>query len=353
MSSVATTGTADPTRTAQSLRHLGPGNFTVVMGLAGLALAWWRAEPIMGATAGLVGLALAAAAALVFAALAALSVVRWRRYPEAWAEDLRHPVRHLFVAAIPIGLILLATLAQRHFGGASAHAAWIAALWLVGCAAQGLVTLWVLVRWLRGPALGWAAVTPVLIVPIVGNVLAPLAGVGLGFEAWSAAQFGIGLVLWPVVLALLFVRLATQGVWPERLLATGFITVAPPAVVGLAALQFGAPASLGWMAWGIALVFVLWAASVLPRLKAQPFGLPWWAVSFPLAAFAALTLALGAMGPGTGPGFGKAAGLGVALLALASVVVFGLVVGTWRAWRSGTLWTPEPVAMLQPASSPG
>jgi tellurite resistance protein len=316
----------------QSLRHLGPGNFAMVMGLAGLGLAWHRAEPLMGPVAGTLSAALAALAALVFVALSVASVLRALRHPEAWAEDLKHPVRHAFVAAIPISLILLATLAYGFWGAKL----WVAAAWGLGCVAQAAVTLWVLARWWRGPAVGHAGLTPVLIIPVVGNVLAPLAGVGLGFEAWSAAQFGLGLFLWPLVLALLFQRLVTHGLWPERLLATGFITIAPPAVVGLGALQFGAPAVLAWMAWGVALGFLLLSLTLLPRLKRTGFALPFWALSFPLAAFAALTLRLP-----TGP-------LSLLLLALASVVVFGLLLATLRAARGGTLWVAEPVAVIVP-----
>jgi tellurite resistance protein len=310
----------------QSLRHLGPGNFAMVMGLAGLGLAWHRAEPLMGPLAGTLSAAVAALATLLFLALGMASVLRAVRHPEAWAEDLKHPVRHAFVAAIPISLILLATLAYGFWGAKL----WVAAAWGLGCVAQAAVTLWVLARWWRGPAVGHAGLTPVLIIPVVGNVLAPLAGVGLGFEAWSAAQFGLGLFLWPLVLALLFQRLVTHGLWPERLLATGFITIAPPAVVGLAALQFGAPPLLAWMAWGVALGFLLLSLNLLPRLKRTGFALPFWALSFPLAAFATLTLRVL---PGA---------LALVCLAAASVLVLGLLLATLRAVRDGQLWLPEP-----------
>ena len=318
----------------QSLKHLGPGNFAIVMGLCGLGLAWARARATMGEGALWTASAIAALAALVFVALLAASLLRWMRHREAVLEDLRHPLRQAFFAAIPISLILLATLAHALLG----HTGWIAALWWLGCGAQFGVTLWVLARYLRGPAAGLAGLTPVLFIPVVGNVLAPLAGEGLGHAQWAAAQFGLGLFLWPLVLALLWLRLVQQGLWPERLWATTFITVAPPAVVGLAALQMGAPPALAWMSWGLALAFLLLSAALLPRLRRQGFQLPWWGMSFPLAAFAALSLRL------------QVPGLAIALLALASLTVAGLLLATWRAARGGRLWVPEPVATL--AASP-
>lgn len=317
----------------QSLKFLGPGNFAMVMGLSGLALTWHRAEPLMGAAAARAGAALGLLAAALFLALLVATLWRWRRYPQAVHEDLRHPVRHAFWAALPVSLILLATLANASgWSGPVVQAAW-----MLGCAAQFGVTVWVLGRFFRGPAVGLAGLTPVLIIPVVGNVLAPLAGVALGHANWAVAQFGLGLFLWPLVLGLLLLRLVQQGQWPERLTATVFITVAPPAVVGLSSLRLGAPEPVGWMAWGVALGFLLVSAGALPGLRRQGFALPWWALSFPLAAFAALTLRL------------RVAGLGMPMLALASVVVLGLLLATLRAARAGQLWVPEPVATLQPA----
>lgn len=331
---------------ATPLKFLMPGWFTTVMGLCGLALAWHRAAPLMGEMAWAGALVLGGLAALVAAVLAVLSLVRWQRYPQALADDLRHPVRHAFVATLPISLILLATVLTALAGPTLAGRV----LWGLGSAWQFGVTVWVLSRWLRGNKEGglvWASVTPVLIIPVVGNVLPPLAGVALGLPEWSAAQFGVGLLLWPVVLTLLVVRVGLHGLWPERLLPATFITIAPPAVMGLAALQLGAPVALAWMAWGVALLFLAWSASLFKRAISQPFAVAFWALSFPLAAFAALTLRLA---EGAGAAFQA---LAMLLLALSSLVTAALSLATVKGLREGSLLAPEPVAMLNPASDAG
>lgn len=143
---------------------------------------------------------------------------------------------------------------------------------------------------------------------------------------------------------LLVVRLALQGSWPERMQPTVFIVIAPPAVVAMSALQLGAPLLLVWMVWGMAVFALLWAATQARAIAAMSFGLAHWALSFPLAALAALTLRL-AM-PGTG-----LAVLGPVLLALASLVILGLCLGTVRGLRDGSLLAPEPVAPIVPAAA--
>ena len=113
----------------------------------------------MGEMAGAVALVIGAIAAAVFLVLAVATFLRWQRHPEAWLEDRLHPVRHSFVATLPIGMILLATVGVA----LGAPHAWVRPLWWAGSLVQLFVTWWVLSRWWRGNVVGGlvlAAVNP-------------------------------------------------------------------------------------------------------------------------------------------------------------------------------------------------
>lgn len=330
------------------LKFLMPGWFSLVMGLCGLSLAWHRAQRILGDMADGVALVVAALAALVFVVLLVASMLRAARYPAALADDLKHPARHAFVAAFPVAVLLLAAAGVALMGPS---AGWNA-LWWLGALTQLWATVWVLGRWLAPATPGqgpgntglWPTVTPVLLIPVVGNVVAPLAGLPLGHTVWSAAQMGIGSFFWPIVLALVLARRMAHSPLPDRILPTWFITLAPPAVIGSVLAQWQAAPALVLAMWGVSMFFLLWLLPIAKRIASQPFGVSYWALSFPLAALATLTLRVGDLFP-------DVAGLqsaGVLLLAVTSMVILWLGFATVRGLRDGSLLAPEPLANIQP-----
>ncbi|MDP2743299.1 MAG: C4-dicarboxylate ABC transporter [Hydrogenophaga sp.] len=337
------------------LKFLMPGWFALVMGLCGVALAWHRAQFVLGDMASGVALMVGAVAAVVFVVLVGASLLRASRHADALAEDLRHPVRHAFVAAIPVSLLLLATVGVALDGTGGSLALLWRVLWWVGSLTQVWATWWVLSRWIAPAANAspaqtglWPGVTPVLLIPVVGNVVAPLAGIPLGVEGWSDAQMGVGAFFWPVVVTLVLVRRLSHSPLPERLVPAWFITVAPPAVIGLVLLQMDAPLPLVQALWGLALFFLAWVLPLIPRIMAQPFGVSFWALSFPLAAFTTLTLALAERQPESAWHSGLQGG-GLVLLAVTSMAVLWLCQATVRGLRNGSLLVPEPVAQIAPA----
>lgn len=342
------------------LKFLMPGYFALVMGLSGLTLAWHRAHVALGEMAEGIALVLGLLSALVFGVLLVASWLRWQRYPVALAEDLKHPIRHGFIAALPISLLLLATVGVALGGTAQPLGPVWNVLWWAGSLTQLWATVWVLGRWLSPPAaampgptgaatgqqLLWPSVTPVLLIPVVGNVVVPLAGLPLGHDLWSALQFGIGAFLWPVVLALILARRIAHSPLPDRILASWFITIAPPAVIGVVLTQWQAPLPVVLAFWGVALFFLLWVATIVRRIAGQPFNISFWAFSFPLAAFTVLTLRVAELSGST-----ALQTAGVLMLAITSIAILWLGFATVRGLQDGSLLAPEPVANIQPVSS--
>lgn len=87
--------------------------FAMVMGLAGLAIAWQKAEGVYGLRVH-ISSALLVLAGLAFAGLTLLYLSKLLRYHEAVANELGHPTQLNFFPTISISLILfsIATLGQ-------------------------------------------------------------------------------------------------------------------------------------------------------------------------------------------------------------------------------------------------
>jgi tellurite resistance protein len=333
----------DKNSRAASVEHVGFAWFAMVMGLCGLSLAWVRAAESVGPVAQQLSAGLGWLAAGVGGLLLWATLWRCLRFPQAVLADVRHPVRHVFVAALPSSFVLLATVWVAHRG----YSLWADAMWMLGAAGLLWTTVLVMWRWLQPgmtAELFWQGMTPALFIPVVGNVLPALAGVSLGHPVWAAAQYGVAAVLWPVMLTLVAVRIGMVGLWPPRLLPTTFITIAPPSVLALSGQQLGAPEVLLQMLWGLALFFTLLSLTVLKRCVQQPFGMPFWGMSFPLAASAALSVQLASSQ-------GQMQALALGWLLAVSGVIGALLSVTLYEFLQGRLLLPErpaPLAVLSP-----
>ncbi len=311
-----------------SLAHLPLGLFAAPMGLRGLGLAWRLAAETLGAPAPL-GEGLLAVGTLAWLLLLALHGWRGVRHPSALRGDLTHPVRGAFAGAASIGAMLVA-------GGLGPYAPVAGhALWALGAAAHLVIAALTLRALLAAPR-EVATLTPVLLIPLVGNIVAPIIGVGFGEATLGWACFGVGAFLWLALHPILLARLVAGPPLPPPLRPTLAILLAPPALGAIALAQLGGGHGVGPLAlWGAAVVVALALLLNLRDFLLLPFSLSAWSYTFPAAAFAIATMeVVAAHAPGWAP-----ASWGV--LAAASVIVAVVAAGTVRRALSGALLRPE------------
>jgi tellurite resistance protein len=299
------------------LAHLPIALFAAPMGLGGAGLAWREAALGLGAPA-LPGETLLALAILVHAALLLLHLGRALRHPAALAADLMHPIRAAFAGAVSIGFMIEATALLPYLPGLAE------VLWLIGIAWHLGVGCWLVRRLLQSPG-DTVVLSPPLMIPLVGHVIAPIAGVPLGHAALSWALFGIGTMLWLMLQPLILHRVVAGPPMPGPLRPTLGIFLAPPAVAALALLALQhAPGPAVLACYGGAALVAAVLLSLAPGFARLPFAVSWWAWTFPSAAFATATAALARHG------VMPAAPAWLALLLCTAIL--GLV--AWRSWRA-------------------
>jgi tellurite resistance protein len=302
------------------------------MGLGGLSLAWRRAALVWGVTPR-ISEAIFWVALATFGLLAGMYAAKWARHPAAARAELRHPVRMAFVPTTTISLLILATAGQGLLPEVSRVA------WWIGAVGHLTLTVVILGAWFGRPDIGLSQVTPAWFIPVVGNVITPLAAPSIGSTELGWFAWGVGVVFWVALLPVLMLRvLLHSDPLPPKLLPTLAIFIAPPAIIGLSwtVLTGTAGDPVFRVFYSATIVFVLLVAAQLPVLRTVPFALPYWAYTFPLTAASAMATAAAAALPGWGYDV-----VAVALLAVATLVVAGVAVLTLRAAAHRQICVPE------------
>ena len=349
------------------VRDLHPGWFASVMGTAILAVATYlnpgNQTAMQGAAHGL-GAGLAVLAYALGAVMTIVYAVRWARYRDAALADLHHPVLGAMHATLPGGLLVLAVMTSvvgPQLLPAGAVTALIAVLAALGSVLAVVISVAFAMTLFVGapPAAsvngGWFI--PPVVTIIIPMALTPLvAHVGPGTArlllALGYAAYGMGFLLFLMVLGLLHDRLVLHPLPPAQLAPTLWIGLGPVGVAALAPLAlaragqdlFGVAAPsvtvlsqlFGTAIWGFGLWWLAIAVTLLVRyLRAGPlpFHLGWWAFTFPLGAYtvATVTLARSWQAPVLE---------GVAVLLYLALVGFWVVVTarTVTATHAGRIW---------------
>ncbi len=322
----APTPRTDPGLPPDRVRDLHPGWFASVMGTAILAVATYlnpgNQSALRAAAHGL-GAALAVLAYALGAVMTLAYAVRWIRHRHAALTDLHHPVLGAMHATLPGGLLVLAVMTSvvgPELMPAGAATALIAVLAVAGSllalvfAVAFAMTLFVGAPPAASVNGGWF-IPPVvtIIIPMALTPLMPHTGPGNArlLLALGYAAYGMGYLLFLMILGLLHDRLVLHPLPPAQLAPALWIGLGPVAVAVLAPLAlaragqnvFGlaAPAVtvlsqlFGTAMWGFGLWWLAIAVTLLVRyLRAGtlPFHLGWWAFTFPLGAYTVATVTL-------------------------------------------------------------
>lgn len=294
--------------------------FGMVLGLAGLGASWRWAHQVWGLPSA-IGEAITAIAALVWAILITLYVLKWVHAREDALSEIAHPVQCCFVGLIGVATMLIA-------GAAIPYSTIVAHVLFVG----GAIFTVAFAVWRTGGL--WhgerehASTTAVLYLPTVAGsfVTAIIAG-ALGYTDWGQFAFGAGLFSWLAIESVLLNRLLTGPSHAHALRPTLGVQLAPAPVGAVAYLSVGsgAPDIVAHALIGYGLLQFLVMLRLLPWLREGGFAPSFWAFTFGMTALATAPLRLLAHGD-TGA---------IAVIAPIVFIAANVVVG---AVAAGTIW---------------
>lgn len=333
------------------LEHFPVSFFSMIMGLLGFTIMLQKAEillaggPAGSGSAGSGQPAAAAAAAAgpvvstivlyitlgLFVLLAGFYTAKLLRHPAATRSEFNNPVRLNFFPTITISLLLFAVAFLEYRPSVSL------AFWTVGAALHLLATLVILTKWIRQTKFEINQFNPAWFIPVVGNLLVPVAGVAHAPVEISWFFFSIGIVFWIPLFTIFLYRIIFHHPMPEKLLPTFFILIAPPSLGFVSYVKLsGALDNFATVLYFFALFLVILLLAQIPMLYRLRFYLSWWAYSFPIASAAIASML---MYHETGSDFYRSLFFAIGLPLTALVLV--LLAFTVRAVRNGEICVAE------------
>jgi len=342
------------------LRNFHPGWFGAVMGTGIVAVA---AAMNPGGIAGMRPILMVFAVVMLALAwiLAVVLIIpyllRWVHHPDSAWRDMRHPVIGALYATFPAGLLVLATttaavgptiLPVRTVLVVVGILAVVGSVLALAASVSFAVILFVASSvsaeaanggWFIPPVV--TIIVPLALLPLIPAVDAATARLLLvvGYAAW-----GIGFFLFVLIAALLYARHVYHALPEPPLAPSLWIGLGPIGVGSLALVRLAPFAATVWnptaasvmvagsalaaaVLWGFGLWWLATAILLLGRYRRTgplPYGVGWWAFTFPLGAYTVATLAL-------------ASAWNVATLGVLGAVLFVGLVGFWLVVTANTL----------------
>ena len=257
--------------------------FAIVMGLSGLTITYQKAHEILSLPS-IIGDLLSYMTIGVFVVISLIYGLKWFKYPQAVKNEFSHSVRINFFASVSISMLLLAIVFKN------IHPTISTVLWYPGMILHIFLTLKTISFWINNNQ-ELAHSNPAWFMPIVGNILIPIGGIGLVSIGFLTFFFSIGIFFWIILFAIIFNRIIFHHQLAVKFLPTLFILIAPPAVGFIAYYKlFHTLDFFALFLFNIAIFFTILVAFMYKSFLGIKFFISWWAFIFPLAAMTIASL---------------------------------------------------------------
>jgi tellurite resistance protein len=274
-----------PHQVSNRLQYFPVMMFAIVMGLSGLTIAWQKAGMWLSLPES-IGEYLMYLDTVVFAIVALTYLVKLLIYPKEVAEEWNHPVRINFFAAISISMLMLAIIYKEEYHSIAAY------FWYTATALHTFLTLYTISHWINHNQ-EIAHSNPAWFIPIVGNLLVPVGGIGFASTHILMYFFSIGFFFWIILFAVLLNRIVFHHQLPQKFMPTLFILLAPPAVAFIAYFKlFHQVDTFAMLLFNISVFFTLLLVFMGRSFIGLKFFISWWAFVFPVAAMAIASMVM-------------------------------------------------------------
>ena len=271
-------------KTCSRLKNFSVSFFAIVLGLTGFTLALQKSEALFNSPFQLY-IYFLYFSLVVFFIICFIYLGKIIKHPKEVVNEFFHPVKINFFPLIAKILLIFSIIYLN------INLSYSKIFWTTGAFLQFIFSIIILSVWIQNSKFEIHHLNPAWFIPIVGNVMVPIAGVAHGFSELSWFFFSVGLVMWITLFIIVFNRIIFHSPIPDKLVPTFFILFAPPAIAFIAYVKLiGEISDLAKIFYYISLFLLILIISQINMFSKIKFYLSWWAYSFPMAAITVATI---------------------------------------------------------------
>ena len=257
--------------------------FATIMGLAGLTLVYKRASEIYNFPS-FISTIMMIISTVVFFIVLWFYILKIVKHKDEVKKELAHPIRINFFAASSISMLLLSMVYRHNIDFVSQM------FFIFGAIFHIFFTFYTIKFWIDNN-LEIQHSNPAWFIPVVGNLIVPIAGKGFVNDEILYFYFSVGIFFWIILFAIILNRIIFHTQFMAKFMPTLFILIAPPAVGFISYIKLtGNLDFFAQILFNLGLFFTILVFIMYKKFISIKFFISWWAFTFPMAAITLATI---------------------------------------------------------------
>jgi tellurite resistance protein len=266
------------------LQHFAISFYAIVLGMVGVTLAFQRAEIVLHLPIQ-ISIYLRYFTIVLSVFISVLYLAKLIRYPLEVKKEFAHPVKINFFPIVAKIFLIFSIIYLDLNMTVSKY------LWVIGVVLQFAFTLIIISVWIQKSGIELHHLNPAWFIPIVGNIIIPIAGVRHFSAELSWFFFSIGIIMWMALFVIVLNRIIFHHPISDKLAPTLFILFAPPAIGFISYIKLtDALDPFAKILYYISVFLFILVVVQFKLFRKIKFYLSWWAYTFPTAAITLATL---------------------------------------------------------------
>lgn len=257
--------------------------FAIVMGLSGLSLVLKKLSEVLYFPVFIADI-LGLVSSIIFILILGNYLLKLIKYQKEVKGEITHPIRINFFAAISISTLILSIFYRHTFDQLSQI------LFIVGAVLHIVLTFYTMKFWINNN-LEIQHSNPAWFIPIVGNLIVPIAGKGFIDDSVLYFYFSIGIFFWIILFSIILNRIIFHKQFAPKFMPTLFILIAPPAIGFISYIKLAGELDFfAHILYSLGLFFTILVFTMYKNYINIKFFISWWAFTFPMAAISLSTI---------------------------------------------------------------